>query len=151
MIGVRELAKVAGVIGSFMLAMGNVATFYTRRMLTQVAEMAGRAGWESSDLMEKRVLEEIVFWRNNLRSLNGWRMHDMEDVVYCKEGRVDMFLDVSDFQLAGARFEGQEVCWDTRFKVSLMERERVASSTFRELRAIEEGLRAHGESLWVRL
>ena len=39
------------------------------------------------------------------------------------------------------------MCWDTRFKVSLMEREREASSTFRELRAIEEGLRAHGESL----
>ena len=90
-IGVRELAKVAGVIGSFTLAMGNVARFYTRGMLTQVAEMAGRAGWESHGLMERRVLEEIVFWRNNLRSLNGWRMRDMEDVVYCKEGRVDMF------------------------------------------------------------
>ena len=39
------------------------------------------------------------------------------------------------------------MCWDTRFKVSLTERERGASSTFRELRVIEEGLRAHGESL----
>ena len=54
---------------------------------------------------------------------------------------------MSDFQLAGARFEGEEVCWDTRFKVSLTERERGASSTFRELRVIEEGLRAHGDSL----
>ena len=34
------------------------------------------------------------------------------------------------------------MCWDTRFKVSLMERERDVSSTFRELRAIEERLRA---------
>ena len=71
MIGVRELAKVAGVISSFTLAMGNVARFYTRGMLTQVAEMAGRAGWESCGLLEKRVLEEIEFWRKNLRSLNG--------------------------------------------------------------------------------
>ena len=101
MIGVRELAKVAGVIGSFMLAMGNVARFYTRGMLTQVVEMAGRAGWESRCLIERRVVEEIVFWRNNLRSLNEWRMRDTEDVVYCKEGRVDMFSDASDFQLAG--------------------------------------------------
>ena len=71
-------------------------------------------------------------------------MRVTEDVVYCVEGRVDMFSDASDFQLAGAQFKGDKVCWDTRFKVSLTERERGASSTFRELRAIEEGLRAHG-------
>ena len=51
-----------------------------------------------------------------------------------------MFSDASDFQLAGARFEGEEVCWDTRFKVSLMTREREASSTYRKLRVLEEGL-----------
>ena len=41
---VRKIAKVAGVIGSFTLAMGNVARFYTRGMLSQVAEKVGRAG-----------------------------------------------------------------------------------------------------------
>ena len=74
-------------------------------------------------------------------------MQDTEDVVYCKEGCVDMFSDTSDFQLAGARFEGEQVCWDTRFKVLLSEKEKRASRFFRELRAIEEGLRAHGSSL----
>ena len=39
------------------------------------------------------------------------------------------------------------MCWDTCFKVSLTEREKGSSSTYRELRAIEEGLRAHGRSL----
>ena len=57
-----------------------------------------------------------MFLENNLRRLNGWRMHDTEDVVYCTEGRVDMFLDASDFQLAGAQFKGDKVCWDTRWK-----------------------------------
>ena len=51
--------------------MGNVARFYTRGMLTQVAEMSERAGWESSSRMERRVLDEILFWTKNLRSLNG--------------------------------------------------------------------------------
>ena len=41
----------------------------------------------------------------------------------------------------------EQVCWDTRFKVSLTEKEKGASSTYRELRAIEEGLRVHGTSL----
>ena len=58
-----------------------------------------------------------------------------------------MFSDTSDFQLARAKFEEEQVCWDTRFKVSLSEKEKGSSSTFRELRAIEEGLRAHGKSL----
>ena len=58
-----------------------------------------------------------------------------------------MFPDASDFQLARARFEGEQVCWDMRFKVSLTEKEKGASSTYRELRAIEEGLRVHGSSL----
>ena len=61
-------------------------------------------------------------------------------MVYCKEGCVDMFSDASDFQLPDARFEGEEVCWDTLFKVSLMTREREASSTYRKLRVLEEGL-----------
>ena len=39
------------------------------------------------------------------------------------------------------------MCWDTRFRVALEEGEKSSSSTFRELRAIEEGLRAHGSSL----
>ena len=43
------------------------------------------------------------------------------------------------------------MCWDMRFKVSLTEREIEVSSTFRELRVIEEGLRAHGDSLWGKI
>ena len=85
-----------------------------------------------------------MFWRKNLRDLNGWNMRDLEDVVYCNEGCVNMFLDVSNVQAAGAGIKGVKVCWDTVFKVALSEKERVASSTFRELRGIEEGLKTHG-------
>ena len=105
MVGVKEIARVASVIGSLTLAIGNVARFHTRGMLTQVAEMLEGAGWESCDMMERRVLDEILFWIKNLRSLNGWRMRGSEEVVYCKVGVVDMFSDASDFQLAGAKFE----------------------------------------------
>ena len=34
MVGVKEIARVAGVIGSFTLAIGNVVRFHTRGMLT---------------------------------------------------------------------------------------------------------------------
>ena len=74
-------------------------------------------------------------------------MRDSEDVVYCKERCLNMFSDVSNVQVAGARIESEEVCWDTVFKVALSEKERVVSSTFREFRGIEEALKAHGSSL----
>ena len=67
MVGVKEIARLAGVIGSFTLVMGNVARFYTRGMLTQVAEMSGRDGWQCSGRMERRVLDEILLWVKNLR------------------------------------------------------------------------------------
>ena len=54
-VSVHSIAKVAGVIGSFTLAMGNSARFYTRGMLTQVAELSQKSGWESSGKMEDRV------------------------------------------------------------------------------------------------
>ena len=57
----REIARVAGGIGSFTLAMGNVARFHTRGMLTQVGDMTKRFGWKSSGKLEKRVVDEIAF------------------------------------------------------------------------------------------
>ena len=92
-------------------------------------------------------MDEIVFWVKNLKKLNGWRMRGSEEFVYYKAGVVDMFSDASDFQLAGAKFEEEQVCWDTRFRVSLMEGEKGSSSTYREPRDIEECLRANGRNL----
>ena len=74
-------------------------------------------------------------------------MRNLKEVVYCKHGNVSMFSDASEIQVGGARIEGSRVCWDTVFKVSLTEEERVGSSTYRELRGIEEGLRANGRNL----
>ena len=144
---VRRIAKIAGLIGSFTLAMGSVARFYSRGMLSQVAKMVNREGWESSGVLEERVVGELKFWQENIRNLNGWTMRVLEDVMYCREKCINMFSDASEFQLAGAQIEDGEVSWDTRFKVALTEEERSASSTYRELRAIEEGLKAQGERL----
>ena len=144
---VRRITKVTGLIGSFSLAMGNVARFHTRGMLTQVARVVNRGDWESECVPDKKVVAELKFWKENLRSLNGWTMRLAGDVSYCREGCVSMFSDASDFQLAGAQIEDGEVSWDTRFKIALREEEKKTSSTYRELRGIEEGLRSQGEKL----
>ena len=94
-IKVRRIAKVAGLIGSFSLAMGNAARFYRRGMLTQVAKVVNEGGWESWCVLDEKVVGELRFWEKNLRSLNGWAMRTSEDVSYCKEGCVNMFSDAS--------------------------------------------------------
>ena len=94
--------------------------------------------------MTERVVDEVVFWRKNISDLNGWNRRDLEDIVYCKEGCVNTFSDASNEEVAGAKIESEEVCRDTVFKVVLSEEDRVGSSTFGELRGIEEDLKTHG-------
>ena len=85
LVKVRMIAKVAGMLGSFTLAMGNVARFYSRGMLSQVAGVVSKDGWESLCIPDERVIEELRFWETNVRKLNGWRMRASEDVVYCRD------------------------------------------------------------------
>ena len=53
---VRRLAKVTGIIGSFLLAMGNVVRFHTRGMIAQIASLAEKWGWEGSLRLEQHVV-----------------------------------------------------------------------------------------------
>ena len=134
---VRKLARVAGMVGSFYLAMGNVTRFHMRGMMSHIAMVVDRYGWNGSLRIEDRVVPDLEFWRRNLRDLNGWEMRISDTVVYCRDGQVEMFSDASDLQVGGARFYGERVAWDTVFKGALAEEERKKSSIFRELRGIE--------------
>ena len=55
---VRMIAKIAGLLGSFTLAMGSVARFYSRGMLSQVARTVNKEGRESSCIPDERVVGE---------------------------------------------------------------------------------------------
>ena len=62
---VRRIAKIAGLLGSFTLAMGSTARFYSRGMLSQVARVVNKEGWESFCMLDGRVMEELRFWQKN--------------------------------------------------------------------------------------
>ena len=55
------MARVAGVIGSFTLAMDNVARFHTRGMLIQVAEVSRKFGWRGNCVITEKVVEKVMF------------------------------------------------------------------------------------------
>ena len=142
---VREMASVAGLIGSFNLAMGDVTKFHTRSLLLKVAEVVDAFGWEGWGFVGERGESELRFWMRNMRGLNGHRMRKEDKVWHVNT--VEMFSDAGEYFLGGAEFEGLERVRDSEFKAYLDEGEQGKSSTYRELRGIEEGLKARGETL----
>ena len=50
----KELASVAGLLGSFNLAMGSVTRFHTRGMMTKLVEVTKRWGWSGKLVLGER-------------------------------------------------------------------------------------------------
>ena len=85
---VRRLAKVAGMIRSFYIVMGNVCRFHTRRMMFQIVNLVEKYGWNGGMKIGDRVVIELEFWRRNLRYLNGWEMRALDKVMYYRDEQV---------------------------------------------------------------
>jgi hypothetical protein len=139
----RELAGVAGLLGSLQLAMGEVTRFYTRSMLTQIVEVTDRFGWSGKLFLSERVVQELLFWRNNLESCNGRSMRVEDKVLQVQSA--DMYSDAGEHMMGGVQLEGEHIVQGSVFKQCFLEEDSRRSSTFRELRAIEEGIRIRGE------
>ena len=144
-IPVRQLAKVVGLLGSFGLAMGEVVRFQTRAMMMNIARVTEDGQWGRSTVLGSREREELAFWAENLRTINGFRMRKQDRVVEVVTR--EMYSDASDFFMAGAEFCGLEKKEGSSYQTCFNEEEREESSTFRELRAIEEGLKVRGAEL----
>lgn len=139
----KELAGVAGLLGSLQLAMGEVTRFYTRSMLTQLVEVTEQFGWSGKLFMGERVVQELLFWRNNLERCNGHSMRREDKVLQVQT--TDMYSDAGEFMMGGAQFRGEHVVLESMYKQYFTEEESKGSSTYRELRAIEEGIKMRGE------
>ena len=137
---VKELSSVVGTIISFGLALGRVARFHTRFSSMQIAEVAEKRGWAASLVFQPEVVEELRFWEKNLRRLNGQRIRKTAGVQVVRP--LMLYSDAGGHMAGGARVENKKVWEDTVFQVNLTAEEVGESSTFRELRGIEEGLKA---------
>ena len=142
---VKQVAKVIGLLGSFYLAMGSIVRFRTRALLINIARETELRGWGVKTILGSREVEELRFWEQEIRGLNGYimRQKDKVEVVSTRE----MYSDASEFLLAGAEFVGEKIREDTAYQTYLEVEEIGTSSTYRELRAIEEGLKVRGGEL----
>ena len=64
----RELAALAGRINSFNLAVGNVTNLMTKFIHMAIVL---RSSWDSKFPLPDSVKDELVFWKENVRFLNG--------------------------------------------------------------------------------
>ena len=142
---VKQVAKVAGLLGSFSLAMGSMVRFRTRALLINIARVTENRGWGVKTLLGTREVDELLFWEQRLRDLNGYVMRKRDRVEQVSTRH--MFSDASEFLLAGAEFVGETRKKDSEYQACLIGDELGTSSTYRELRAIEEGLKVHGKEL----
>ena len=105
-VGIRQVASLVGLLGSFYLAMGPRSRFHSRGLMTFVASQVQKLGWNGCAELDSQCQAELSFWNDNLRSLNGARIRT--------EGTV-RDLNVRDL-VSDARGEslfGQAVCWVT--------------------------------------
>jgi hypothetical protein len=90
--------------------------------------------------LSEEVLAELRFWRENLRALNGQKIRRRAGVQVVQPKM--LYSDAGGNMAGGCMIVNKKVCEDTVFKVNLSEEEVFMSSTYRELRGIEEGMKA---------
>ena len=89
----RELSALAGRINSFKLAVGNVTTLMTKFIHMSIVL---QPSWDSRFPLSDSVKEELFFWKENVRCLNG---RPIGRHFSCS--RAIVYSDVSDLGVCG--------------------------------------------------
>ena len=91
-------------------------------------------------------MAEVRFWVENLRELNGQKIRRQAGVQVVQPRM--MYSDAGGHMAGGCMMVNKRPRSDSVFQVNLTEEEVAKSSTYRELRGIEEGFKALGS--WMK-
>ena len=140
LVKMRELSSVVGLLISFELAVGRSARFHTRFATMMVAKVVEERGWSASFRLSVEVVTELRFWQQNLRRLNGQKIRKRAGVQVVRPKL--LYSDAGGHMAGGFVKLNDKVCDGSVFQVNLTAEEVGMSSTYRELRGVEEGLKA---------
>ena len=131
----KELARVAGFLSSMHLCIGPIVHISTRKMYHQIER---RISWFHPLLLTAGTIEELTFWLQNIKSLNGCTFKPRPVTSQI------VFTDASGSGYGGFTFSkfGRLIC-----SGSFTSEERKQSSSFRELFAIKLVLKSYGKIL----
>ncbi|KAL5010755.1 hypothetical protein ScPMuIL_013060 [Solemya velum] len=119
----RFLASVIGQIISMQAGMGSVVRFHTHCMYKCLLT---RSSWNASIFLDSKAKDEIRFWKENSKELNG------QDLVGSNECTISVYSDASDTGFGGY-IDGIE---DSEVIGTWSEFEAEQSSTWKELEAL---------------
>ena len=139
LVSARELAALSGLIISCAPATGRNARFYTRFSVGWCQALVDLHSWEAKDVLSEEVREELKFWKERLDEFDS-------QLIRHSAGVFEYYVcsDSGEFFIGGTvTYKGKEQI-QKRFQISLEKWERKCSSTYRELRSIECGLRLIG-------
>ena len=83
LINVRKIACLVGQIISMQSAIGKLVRLRSRSLHKLVQ---CRASWDAPVLVSSKALNELIFWKENLTTLNGSNLHtfsDSEKYLFC--------------------------------------------------------------------
>ena len=129
----RKLARLAGIIISLSPSIGNISRLMTRQLYRVINQ---RTNWDThfSIAEDYLLLNELDFWQQNVRKLDGSRHFDDTD----RNVSIKIQSDASSYAIAAVLELGNpQICHRM-----LTEAERMESSTHRELLAIIHALEA---------
>ena len=131
----RELSALAGRINFFNLAVGNDTTLMTKSLHMSIVL---QSSWDSKFLLPPSVKEELIFWKDNVRCLNGRPIGRQ-----FSSSRTIVYSDVSDVG-AGGVIKGRDglIC-----HLHWSHDEARRSSTWRELQAVHVCLSSFSKPL----
>ena len=130
----REIARLAGLLISVTQAVGPIARLFTRQMYYAVLN---RTSWDDAFVMSSALLEEIKFWHQHIRALNGYSIRpDLQSFV-------SLFTDASKLGFGGHLPLFKNIIAAGMFN----EQEKATSSTERELIAIHYVLQSYKKDL----
>ena len=144
-VGIRQVAGLVGLLGSFYLAMGPRSRFHSRSLMTLVAGQVQKLGWNGCTGLDSQCHAELDFWNDNLRSLNGARIR-VEGLVKDLDAK-DLVSDAGDMLVGVTEFKDGVEDVSKRMQQPLLVDDLGESSTYRELRALEMAIEARGQSL----
>ena len=139
LVSARELAALSGLIISCAPATGRNARFYTRFSVGWCQALVDSHSWDAKDMLTEEVIEELKFWKERLDEFDS-------QLIRHSAGVFEYYVcsDSGEFFIGGTvTYKGKEQT-QKRFQISLEKWERMSSSTYRELRSIECGLRLIG-------
>ena len=133
-VSVRQLASVVGQIISMGIAVGPIARLRSRYLYDVINH---RWSWQDKVVLSQEAADELQFWKANIARFNG------QHIWFSPGATRIAYSDASDFAFGGYVVElGKEVAhgmWS--------ESEARLSSTWRELKAIDQVLRSFAPKL----